>query len=265
MKGSFSIRLVSPLVIAVLLLAGCNPRPMAEPTTQASDVATLTPTVAATITSTLTPTIIPIETVSTSVAPAGTPSPTPVETAEPSAPLTAVVTATTAFDTEGWVEHRLEEAGAQVSLPPDWILMRLSLAGYFARPNWVQNQTDPAAFALLIGIQGDVPYDLPGLTETQAYRLGENEPGPLTHEPIRLAGYEGVAFWDFAYVCMEAFVPADGVVHAVTVTPYLCQGEGADRHLKPEAIAMLESIRFFPPNPPPPDGLPVGGLPTPDE
>ena len=200
-------------------------------------------------------------------APADVPSPTPTVTGEPPTPATEVVIATTAavFNPSGWVEHRLEEAGAQVLLPPDWTPMRLNSAGYFACPMWVQSEIDPAAFALLIGIQGDVPYDLPGLTETQAYRLSENEPGPLTHEPITLAGHEGVAFWGFAYGCMQAFVPADGVVHTVTVSSYLCRGDEAHRQLKPEAKAMLDSIRFFPPNPPPPDGLPVGGLPQPGE
>lgn len=186
----------------------------------------------------------------------------PSTTEQPAAQPTAVVTATAVFDTDGWVEHRLEEAGAQVSLPPDWTPMRFALAGYLARPNWVKSEIDPAAFALTIGIRGgDTPHDLPGLTETLSLQLSENEPGPLTHEPIILAGHEGVAFRGFAYACMKAFVPINGVIHEVTVSSYLCQGEGVDRQLKPEAQAMLESIRFFPPNPPPPDGLPIGGLP----
>lgn len=257
MQGPFSTRLVSVLLIAVSLLAACNASPAAEPTTPTNAVTTVTPSVASTITSIATPTMI-IEATATLDAPVDTPS----TTEEPHAQPTAVVTATAVFDTDGWVEHRLEEAGAQVSLPLDWTPLRFALTAYLARPNWVQNETDPAAFALTIGIRGgDTPYDLPGLTETLSVQLNENEPNPLTHEPIMLAGHEGVAFWGFSYLCMNAFVPVDGVIHEVTVSSYLCQGEGVDRQLKPEAQAMLESIRFFPPNPPPPDGLPVGGLP----
>lgn len=264
MQGTIFSCLAGLLLLAAPILVGCS-GPTAEPTPQANPPATLSPSAELRTTSTLTSTM-PIASAVASLTPGHASSITSTVTEEPSAPATEAVTATAAaVDVSGWVEHRLEEAGAHLSLPPDWTPMRLDLARYFARPTWVQSEIDPAAFALLIGIQGDVPYDLPGLTETQTYRLSENEPGPLTHEPITIGGHEGVAFWGFAHLCMDAFVPADGVVHAVTVSSYLCQGAGAGRHLKPEAKAMLDSIRFFPPNPPPPDGLPIEGLPQPGQ
>lgn len=177
---------------------------------------------------------------------------------EPFLMATKVFTTTpSAIDTTGWTEHHLSDVGTQLLLPADWTILLIDLVSYYARPAQVQSLIDPAAFALGVGIQLDASYDLAQLTETQAFSMAENEPGPLVHYPTSLGGYQGVKFLGFANLCMRIFVPAYDVVHVVSVSSYLCEGGPANRSLKPEAQAMLDSIRFFPADPPPPDGLPL--------
>ncbi len=95
--------------------------------------------------------------------------------------------------------------------------------------------------------QDELPQALPALTEILAPRLGENEPHPLTNQPITVGGHAGVAFLGFQNLCMEIFVPADGVIHQINVVAYFCTGEPDKRYLTPAGQAVLASIHFFPP------------------
>lgn len=151
------------------------------------------------------------------------------------------------LDTSSWVSHRITDIGTELLLPPDWKILR-GEGFYFARPASVQSEIDPAAFALVLGYrQDDLPQAPPALTEIMTPRLNENEPNPLTHQPISLGGHAGVAFLGFQNLCMEIFVPADGVIQQVNVSSYFCAGEPGKRQLTPAGQAVLASIRFFPP------------------
>jgi hypothetical protein len=165
----------------------------------------------------------------------------------PTSKTTVSSTISSPVDTSSWVSHRITDIGVELLLPPGWKTLR-GEGFYFARPASVQSEIDSAAFALVLGYRrDDLPQALPALTEILAPRLGENEPNPLTTQPVTLGGHAGIAFLGFQNLCMEIFVPAEGIIHQVTVASYFCEGEPGKRYLTPEGQTVLDSIQFFPP------------------
>jgi len=96
------------ILVASFALASCSARPTAVASTAGG--AALTPKAASRPTTAATP---------------GS-SPMPAKNRHPSA-----------LAPEGWVQHRLDVAGVQIALPPDWNPFRLGEASNFARPDWV--------------------------------------------------------------------------------------------------------------------------------
>ena len=166
-----------------------------------------------------------------------TPSPQP--TPAPPTPIALSDVSST------WIPHHFPELGIGLSMPEDWEIARVPGA-YFFEPAGTTNRAYTAH--LSVSGQGNVPTELPGMSEALIEQWQGLTRHPFYTTPIIVDGYEGLAFWNLSPIsCVYIYVPAFDFVHALTFYSTFCN-EAGDQ-LNEVGQKILESVELHPIDP----------------
>lgn len=138
-----------------------------------------------------------------------------------------------------WAAYDLSEWGLALSLPAGWENSRMP-GGMFFKPPSGGN------FELTVGFQGNAPAELGALTDMLTDDWPSRTPLEFYSTPIMAGGVTSVAFWNTSpYVCADVYIPADGVVRAISFGASFCNE--AHDHLNEVGQKVLESVELYPP------------------